>query len=298
MAFSARLGSSSAKDRPPRLVSRFAIFTALGLALAGAAIVLVVRQADMVRSQRQAISRARLAAEAVLKYELRPADLKAPVSTRRQRALDELAEARVLVEGIHDVTVYSADGRVTYSTEGSLVGLRLPGKYVKEALTGVAVSEIGRSADETRLVLRTYVPVVIGPKRASGVVALEQDYAPIEAAAHASAWLIAGVLEALLLLLLVIFIPVLARVSHRIRRHVQELEHVATHDELTGLPNRLGFRRILEEMFASVWTASPRSTRCSGTKVAMRCSARQSSDWREIVTTAASSPAWARTSSP
>jgi diguanylate cyclase (GGDEF)-like protein len=129
--------------------------------------------------------------------------------------------------------------------------MRLPGTYVKEALTGVAVSEIGRSADETRLVLRTYVPVVIGPKRASGVVALEQEYAPIEAAARGSAWLVAGVLEALLLLLLVIFIPVLARVSHRIRRHVQELEHVATHDELTGLPNRLGFRRIVEEVFAS-----------------------------------------------
>lgn len=250
-AFPAVPTAASAQERPPRLVLRFAILTALGLALAGAVIVLVVRQADMVQSQRHAISRARLAAEAVLKHELRPADLSAPVSTPRQRALDELSEARVLVEGIRDVTVHGADGRVTYSTESSLVGRRLPVRYVKEALSGVVVSEIGASADETRRVLRTYVPVVIGPRRASGIVALEQDYAPIEAAARGSAWRIAGVLEALLLLLLVIFVPVLARVSHRIRRHVQELEHVATHDDLTGLPNRLGFHRAVNEMLAT-----------------------------------------------
>lgn len=244
-------GAAAAQERPPRLVLRFAIFTALGLALAGAAIVLVVRQADMVQSQRHAISRARLAAEAVLKHELRPTDLSAPVSTQRQRALDKLSEARVLVEGIQDMTVYDADGRVTYSTESNLAGKRPPGKYVQEALTGSVVSEIGVSAGENRRVLRTYVPVVIGPRRTTGVVALEQDYAPIEAAARGSAWLIAGVLEVLLLILAVIFIPVLARVSSRIRRHVQDLEHIATHDELTELPNRRGFRRRVENLLTS-----------------------------------------------
>lgn len=246
-----RFGTASSQERPPRLVLRFAIFTALGLGLAGTVIVLVVRHADMVQSQRHAISRARLAAEAVLEHELRPADLSAPVSTRRQRALDGLSEGRVLVEGIQDMTVYSADGRVTYSTENSLAGRRLPPRYVQEALTGAVVSEIGASADGTRRVLRTYVPVVIGPRRTTGVVALEQNYAPIEAAARGSGWLIAGVLEVLLLLLVVIFVPVLARVSHRIRRHVEELEHVATHDELTELSNRIGFRRSVEDMLAS-----------------------------------------------
>lgn len=246
-----RFGTASTQERPPRLVLRFAIFTALGLGLAGTVIVLVVRHADMVQSQRYAISRARLAAEAVLEHELRPADLSAPVSTRRQRALDELSEARVLVEGIQDMTVYSTDGRVTYSTENSLAGRRLPSTYVQEAITGAVVSEIGASADGTRRVLRTYVPVVIGPTRATGVVALEQDYAPIEAAARGSGWLIAGVLEVLLVLLVVILVPVLARVSQRIRRHVGELEHLATHDELTGLPNRLGFRVGVEDTLAS-----------------------------------------------
>lgn len=246
-----RFGAASAQERAPRLVLRFALFTALGLGLAGTVIVLVVRHADMVQSQRHAISRARLAAEAVLKHELRPADLDAPVSTRRQRALDRLSEARVLVEGIQDMTVYSVDGRVTYSTENSLAGRTLPPTYVQEAISGAVVSEIAESADGTRRVLRTYVPVVIGPGRTTGVVALEQDYAPIAAAARGSGWLIAGVLEVLLLLLIVILVPVLGRVSQRIRRHVGELEHLATHDELTGLPNRLGFRVGVEDTLAS-----------------------------------------------
>lgn len=250
-ALHSRFGTAGAQERPPRLVLRFAIFTALGLALAGAAIVLIVRQADMVQSQRHAISRARLAAEAVLKHELRRGDLAAPVSTQRRRALDELSEARVLVEGIQDMTVYSADGRVTYSTQERLASRPLPAKYVQEALTGAVVSEIGASAGTTRRVLRTFVPVVIGPKRTTGVVALEQDYAPIEASALGSAWLIAGVLEVLLLILAVVFVPVLARVSYRVRRHVQDLEHIATHDELTELPNRLGFRHRVEEKLSS-----------------------------------------------
>jgi diguanylate cyclase (GGDEF)-like protein len=238
-------------ERPPRLVLHFAIFTALGLALAGAVIVLVVRQADMVQSQRQAISRARLAVESVLEHELRAADVAGPIPKARKRVLDKLSEARVLVEGIRDLSVYTAGGRITYSTEPRLVGQRLPVGHAREALTGTVVSEVGTSLGDTRKVLRTFLPIVLGPKRTTGVVALEQDYAPIEAAARGSAWLIAGVLEGLLVILAVIFVPLLARVSSRIRRHVRELDHVATHDELTELPNRVGFGRRVEDLLAS-----------------------------------------------
>lgn len=247
----ARPSRASAHERPPRLVLIFAIFTALGLALAGAVIVLVVRQADMVQSQRQAISRARLTAESVLAHELHAADVTGPISESRKRALRRLSEARVLIEGIQDLTVYGTNGRITYSTEPRLVGRRLSASHVSEALTGTVVSEVGPSFGGTRKVLRTFVPIVIGPQRTTGAVALEQDYAPIEAAARSSAWLIAGVLEALLVILAVIFVPLLARVSSRIRRHVRELDHVATHDELTELPNRVGFGRRVEDLLAS-----------------------------------------------
>ena len=49
-------------------------------------------------------------------------------------------------------------------------------------------------------------------------------------------------LEALLLVLLLVLVPVLARAASRIRTHVQELEYLVLHDELTELPNRQAFR--------------------------------------------------------
>ena len=238
----AHLTHVSTRDRPPRLVARFAVLTALGLAAAAAAILVVVQHTDTVQAQRQALSRAQLATTGMLTQELRAADLSEPASGTRLRELDRFFRKRILSEGIRGATVYGADGRATFATDGGVIGRRGPERPLREALAGMVVSDVAPATDGSR-VLRAYVPVALGPTRAAGVVALEQDYAPIEAAARRSSLLIAGVLEAVLLLLCLIFVPVLARVATRIRRHVAELEHVATHDELTDLPNRLGFRR-------------------------------------------------------
>jgi diguanylate cyclase (GGDEF)-like protein len=238
-------------ERAPHLVLRFALFTALGLGLATAAIVLFVRQESTTHAQRQAVERTRVATEAVLKPELRAVDLRARLSTSRRRELDRLFANRVLLEGIQQVTLYSANGRATYSTASGAVGQRGPAQRLREALQGSAVSEVHVSEDGGGRALRTYVPVVLGSNHAKGVAAFEQDYAPIAAAGRRSAWLVAGVLEALLLLLFLIFAPLLQRVTSRIRRHIAEIEHMATHDEVTSAPNRLAFRRAVEAKLAS-----------------------------------------------
>jgi diguanylate cyclase len=232
------------RARPPRLVLRFVLLTALGLAAAGAVILVIDRHADTIQAQRQAIERARFATTAVLRHELRADDLRRPIPTQRKRQLDSLFRARVLSEGILRGTVYGGNGRAVYSSDGRFTGRQMSAGDLEEALSGTVVSRVASSADGGR-VFRTYVPAVLGPRRVQAVVALEQDYAPIVAAAQRSSWLIAGVLELLLLLLLLIFVPVLARVSGRVRRHLAELEQVATYDELVGLPNRLGFRRAV-----------------------------------------------------
>ena len=64
--------SASAREAAPRLVLRFAGFTALGLALAAAVLVVVVRQESTAQSQHQALARTRFATEALLKQELLP----------------------------------------------------------------------------------------------------------------------------------------------------------------------------------------------------------------------------------
>ena len=54
-------------DRQPRLVLRFAVVTALGLALAGALILAVVREIDQRQAVRSATDRAHFVAETFLR---------------------------------------------------------------------------------------------------------------------------------------------------------------------------------------------------------------------------------------
>ena len=231
----------SSRERPPRLVLLFAVLTALSVAAAAAVILVVVRQADVLQAHAHAIDRARFAARAVLAPELRPADMAtAPPATRR-RQLDSVFRRRVLLEGIRAATLFGPDGRPTYSSPGARVAHESTGVYVREALSGTTVSQLVTVEDGSR-VLNTYVP--IGPANgAHGVVRIDQRYEPVAASVRQSSWLIAGVLEGLLVVLFLVFVPLLAKAAAKIRTHVAELEQIATHDELTGLANRYGFRR-------------------------------------------------------
>ena len=240
----------SARERPPRLVLPFVIFTALGVAAATAVILVIVRQTDTADLRRQAIDRASLVTQAVLRPELRAVDLSAKLSDTRRRRLDGVLESRVLLDGIRGAALYGADGRRTYATTGGPPSSRRSSS-LRQALSGTVVSEVTTAADDGSRVLRTYVPLAVGTGRIGGVVALDQEYDRIESSARRSSWLIAGVLEGLLLALAIVFLPVLARVSSRIRRQIEELDRAATHDELTGLPNRRGFRRAAGSLLES-----------------------------------------------
>jgi diguanylate cyclase (GGDEF)-like protein len=243
----------SAAERPPRLVLRFALCTALGVAAAAAVILLVVRFTDTARAQGQATDRAQLAARVVFGAELRSADLSAPPSARRRLTLDRLFTRRLLAEGIHAAALYGPTGRPLYATRGAAVGPSTRGR-AREALSGTMVSEIATVGGVK--ILRTYVPIALASGEVAGVARLDQQYEPIAAAVGRSSWLIAGVLEALLLLLFLMLLPLLTRVSSRFREHVAELERVATRDELTGLPNRHGFIQAAEHELPAARSAA------------------------------------------
>lgn len=233
----------SAHKRPPRLVLIFAVLTALGVAAAAAVILLVVRQTDVVQAQQQAIDRARFAARAVLAPELQASDLQGAISNERGRQLDRLMRGRVLLEGIRAATLYGSEGRPVYGVAGHYASGAATAERVRDALAGATVSETARARDGSRA-LSTYVPLADATGRVRGVVRLDQEYGPIAATIRRSSLLIAGVLEGLLLLLFLVLVPVLARASSRMRTHLAELEQAAMHDDLTGMPNRYGFRRI------------------------------------------------------
>ncbi len=244
-----RAGRAIRGGNPPRLVLRFAVATGIGLSLAAAAILLVVRHYNTVQAERGATAQARVLASAVLRGPLTAQDFARPVVGDRRETLDRLFRHRVLEEGVLLVNLFAANGTVTYSTDHRLIG-RPIGRpdHLQEAVQGTIrgdVTTLSLQGQGDQKALRTYAPVAVPGN--TGVVAIFQDYRPIARAAQSTFLPVVGIFEAVLLLLFAALIPILRRVTVRMRRQMDEIERRAYYDELTTLPNRTLYRDRIEQ---------------------------------------------------
>ena len=238
----------------PRLVLRFAVVTALGLALAGAVILAVVREIDQRHAVRAATDRAHFTGETFLREVLRPADVTAPVRGKRRQELDRLMHRYSLSDGALRISLVGAADTVTYSTDHRRIGVLSGDRAaLAEARAGSIVSRVtnvpavGRRGTVKALVAT--VPIALAHDTV-GVVSIEQDYGPIAADARESLLPVAAVLELALLALFVLLVPTLARASRRLRAFVVEIRYRASHDSLTGLSNREGLHEHLATALA------------------------------------------------
>ena len=273
-----------------RLVLRFAVYAALTLALAAAGFLWYVHRYATTQAQRAVRFHAVFVADTILRSALRASDFQRPATGSRRAELDSLFRRDVLVSGALRVKLYSREGTVTYSNEHELIG-SMPGEDdAEETLAGKRVLDVthlnhegGRGPDVK--VLETYVLVRLGAGEPVGVFELYQDYRPVAAATRAAFLPIAGGLAVALLVLYAALFPILRRVTRRLRDHVEEIEHQALHDHLTGLPNRVLFRDRVEQAvlgfgrdrrpFAVLLLDLDRSrtsTTPSGTRAATACS--------------------------
>jgi diguanylate cyclase (GGDEF)-like protein len=239
---------------PPRLVLRFAVSTCIALALAAAAILLVVRHYNTVQAERAATSEARVISSSVLRGSLLASDFARAVPEHRRSTLDQLFEKHVLAEGVLLVNLYDKNGAITYSTDHRLVGARVSSReHIREALAGTIRGDVTSlrtgTADQRKKALRTYAPVAV--PGGTGVVAIFQDYGPIAQAAEATFVPVAAIFEVVLVLLFLALVPILRRVTQRIRRQMEEIERRALYDELTDLPNRTLFGDRIEQMIVN-----------------------------------------------
>jgi diguanylate cyclase len=245
---------SPVTERPPRLVLRFAVLTALCLGVGAAAILLFTRHLHTVQAERSAAHQAELLAQTILADELTRTDFLRPVSRDRRAQLDRLFQRNALRKGTVLVTLARADRLVTYSTDHTLIGRRTSTvARNREVLAGTLTSDVTSIAepqgDAQLKVLRSFVPLRRGNR--IGVVGVYQDYSPIASAAQEAFLPVAGILELVLMVLYITLVPILVRVSRRLQRHVERIQHQALHDDLTELPNRLHFREHISAAIAA-----------------------------------------------
>ncbi len=226
----------TASPRAPRLVVRFALYSALALLLAGVGILWFVRHETQTRAEDEVTTRASQAA-ASLAPKLRPTDLETPVTGRRLAALDALFKPE-LMGGVVRVKLWGRNGTVTYSNDHSLIGSHVTTKgEFENVLNGEPIRELGHLNDEggkgkNIKIVSAYVPLKPrGQSQATGVLEFYNDYRPVEDQVVATVKPVAIALGLALLLLYASLFPILNQVTkaleHRNRRLEQQADELA-----------------------------------------------------------------------
>jgi PAS domain S-box-containing protein len=222
----------SGPERPPRLVLRFAIYSALALAVAGFGMLWFIRHETQRQAEHELISDA-TSASAALATQLRKSDLQEPVrDPARLAVLDELFRPEIM-DNVARVKIWRPDGVVTYSTDHTLIGRRVISEEFAKVIAGHTLREVGHLNDEggqgkNIKVISAYVPLRLkGEPRPTGVLELYNDYAPIAEQAQSTAKPIAVALGLALVLLFASLFPILSQVTKALEHRTSSLQRQA-----------------------------------------------------------------------
>ncbi|MEX2103025.1 MAG: PAS domain-containing protein, partial [Gaiellaceae bacterium] len=246
---------SPVAERPPRLVLRFAFYSALALLLAGAVIFWFVQAKAVERAERDLLEHAGVAVLG-LSEELKATDLAEPVNDQRRRELNEAVRAE-LRSGDVRVKLWSPDGILTYSNDPSQIGMRtteptdLARVLAGERLLETTDLQGESSSDREQKVLEAFVPVRLrGSNEPVGALELHEDYAALAADVRETVVPVAIVLVVALLLLYGALFPILRQVTSALATRNRKLT-----EQSNALQNTLAAReqteRRLQEAEAS-----------------------------------------------
>jgi PAS domain S-box-containing protein len=234
------------------LVLRFAVYSALALAIAGLGMLVIVRHEAQLQAERELTADASRAAASVASR-LEPADLTGPVrDSKRVAELDALFEPELMNHVIR-VKLWRPDGTILYSTDHTLIGRQATeAEELQGVLAGEPIREVGRLNDEggsgeNVKVISAYVPLrLAGNAKPRAVLEFYNDYGPIAAQASSTVKPIAFALGLALVLLFASLFPILSQVTKALEQRSKRLEKQADELERTLNERRRAIANLRE----------------------------------------------------
>jgi signal transduction histidine kinase len=217
-------GRSGSKLVPRFAVSSLVVFMAIGSLLA-----VVVSREVRAREEETAKFHAVFVTDSILRYELRPTDVRAPMDVKGNlyQGLLDLVRARILQPPVVRVKIWRQDGTIVFSDEPRLVGKKFEvDDTLTSAFAGTPADEISDlkaaenifEAGSYSKLFSTYVPLYLGQntKKPAAVAEVYTDYAGIQARVDRLFKTLSAALLGALAALYIILLPIMRRISRTV----------------------------------------------------------------------------------
>lgn len=238
-------------------VARFSLITLLTMTVLAVVLGGMLERRIGDRALASAADTAGVLGEIAVRRYVSPRELRSDLQQSTVRQLDEHLQSGALREiGVKKVKVFDEHRTLVYSDDGEDIGTIAPyTSNVAVALRGKQVKAVSNGTSDTgegEQTLSVYSPLKYpGEPAPVGAFEVYLDYGPTAAAARRDAFEMWALVAGTLGLLWVMLFRLVRQVSKALRSQVDENRRQATHDALTGMPNRsLLFERLREAVAA------------------------------------------------